>query len=73
MKKILTLLVLVLLVSNIYAGGRGSGRHKTYGFSFSPSRALGIQTMKQRIARATGIPTTKQGRRAKVGRLLGIK
>ena len=40
------------------------------GTSFSPSRALGIDVLKRRIARATGIPTTKQGLERKVGRLV---
>jgi len=44
-------------------------RRKKYGFSFSWKRALGVQTAKQKIARKTGIPTTKQGRQRKVGRL----
>ena len=43
------------------------------GLSFSWKRALGITSAKRTIAKATGIPTTKQGRRAKVGRLFGIK
>lgn len=43
------------------------------GLSFSWKRALGITSMKRKIAKATGIPTTKQGRRAKLGRWLGIK
>ena len=43
------------------------------GLSFSWKRALGITSAKKKIAKATGIPTTKQGRRAKVGRLFGIK
>jgi len=48
-------------------------RRKKYGFSFSWRRALGIQTAKQRIARATGIPTTRQGRQRKLGRfILGL-
>lgn len=46
---------------------------KIPGLSFSWKRALGITKVKQRIARATGIPTTRQGRHAKLGRsLLGI-
>jgi hypothetical protein len=32
----------------------------------SMSRALGISKVKQDIARATGIPTTKQGRKRKL-------
>ena len=43
------------------------------GLSFSWKRALGITSAKRKIAKATGIPTTKQGRREKVGRLFGIK
>ena len=43
------------------------------GLSFSWKRALGITSAKRKIAKATGIPTTKQGRRAKVGRLFVIK
>ena len=43
------------------------------GLSFSWKRALGITSAKRKIAKATGIPTTKQGRRVKVGRLFGIK
>ena len=43
------------------------------GLSFSWKRALGITSAKRKIAKATGIPTTKQGRLAKVGRLFGIK
>lgn len=43
------------------------------GLSFSMNRALGITNAKRKIAKATGIPTTKSGRRAKVGRLFGIK
>lgn len=37
------------------------------GMSFSWKRATGISGAKQRIARATGIPTTKQGRQRKIG------
>lgn len=41
------------------------------GLSFSYKRALGITSAKRRFARATGIPTTRSGRRAKVGRMMG--
>ena len=41
------------------------------GLSFSWKRALGVTKAKRRIARATGIPTTRSGRRAKAGRLMG--
>ena len=43
------------------------------GFSFSWKRALGITKIKRKIAKASGIPTTKQGRRNKIGRLFRIK
>lgn len=36
---------------------------------FSWKRALGISKMKSKIAKATGIPTTKQGRRLKAQRM----
>ena len=41
------------------------------GVSFSMNRALGITKAKQKVARTTGIPTTKQGRQQKAGRMLG--
>lgn len=47
------------------------GRRRKFGFSFSPKRALGISSLKQKVARATGIPTTRAGRQRKVGRALG--
>ena len=40
------------------------------GLTFSWKRALGITSLRQKIARATGIPTTKQGRQRKLERLL---
>ena len=43
------------------------------GLSFSWKRAVGISGMKGKIAKATGIPTTKSGRQKKLGRILGIK
>lgn len=43
------------------------------GLTFSWKRALGITDTKRRIAKATGIPTTKTGRRNKFGKFLGIK
>ena len=46
---------------------------KIPGLSFSWKRALGITSAKRKIAKATGIPTTKAGRQRKVGNLLGIK
>lgn len=45
------------------------------GFSFK--RLLGISRAKNKLARYTGVPTTKQGRKRKInsiiGKLLGIK
>ena len=38
------------------------------GTSFSPRRLLGTDVLKRKIAKATGIPTTKQGLERKVGR-----
>ena len=43
------------------------------GLTFSWKRALGITKAKRDLAKATGIPTTKQGRRNKIGKLLKIK
>lgn len=40
---------------------------KIPGLSFSLKRALGISAAKQKIARATGVPTTKQGLERKIG------
>jgi hypothetical protein len=53
--------------------GEKMGRRKTFGFSFSWKRALGISALRGKIARATGIPTTKSGLQRKIGRsALGI-
>lgn len=38
-----------------------------FGFSFSLSRLLGVAQAKQRFARTTGIPTTKNGLQRKLG------
>ena len=45
------------------------------GTSFSPSRALGIDVLKRGIAKATGIPTTRQGLERKIGHTIvkGVK
>ena len=40
------------------------------GFSFSWKRALGITQTKQKIARKTGIPTTKAGLERKIGKMI---
>ncbi|MDE7399196.1 MAG: hypothetical protein K2N06_06675 [Oscillospiraceae bacterium] len=44
------------------------GGIKIPGVSFSWKRALGITAAKQKIARKTGIPTTKAGLERKVGK-----
>lgn len=38
------------------------------GFSFSWKRAVGITKAKQKFARKTGIPTTRQGLERKIGK-----
>ena len=38
------------------------------GLSFSVKRAVGITKVKQKVARATGVPTSTQGRKLKTGR-----
>lgn len=40
------------------------------GLSFSWKRALGVSKAKRKVARMTGIPTTKSGRQRKIGRML---
>lgn len=37
------------------------------GLSFSLKRAVGISGLKTKVARKTGIPTTKQGLERKIG------
>ena len=43
---------------------------KIPGVSFSLNRALGITSAKRKVAKATGIPTTKAGRQRKAGKIL---
>lgn len=43
---------------------------KIPGLSFSWKRALGISRLKAKVARKTGIPTTKDGMNRKLGCLL---
>jgi hypothetical protein len=40
---------------------------KKFGFSFSLNRAIGVTSAKQKLARQTGIPTSKSGLERKVG------
>lgn len=49
------------------------GKKVIPGLSFSWKRALGVTGAKRKVAKATGIPTTKQGRRNKVASLFKIK
>lgn len=46
---------------------------KIPGLSFSWKRMLGITKLKRKIAKTTGVPTTKSGRRNKAGKFLGIR
>ncbi len=48
-------------------------KFKIPGVTFSWKRAFGVTKVKRKIAKATGIPTSKSGRRNKLGRMLGIK
>ena len=43
---------------------------KIRGLSFSWSRLLGIAGLKNKIARETGVPTTRGGLERKIGRIL---
>lgn len=40
------------------------------GLSFSAKRAFGVTKAKRKIAKATGIPTTKSGRQRKIGKAI---
>ena len=40
---------------------------KIPGVSFSLKRAIGITAIKQKVAKKTGVPTTKQGLERKIG------
>jgi len=42
------------------------------GLSFSWKRALGVTRARQRLARKTGIPTTRSGWQRKAGRMMGV-
>ena len=41
---------------------------KKFGFSFSLNRLLGISSLKNKVARKTGVPTTRGGIERKIGR-----
>jgi hypothetical protein len=43
------------------------------GLTFSWKRALGVTAAKRKVSRATGIPLSRQGRRSKLGKWLGMR
>ena len=45
-------------------------KFKIPGVSFSLNRALGITQAKQKLARETGIPTSKAGLERKIGKMI---
>ncbi len=45
-------------------------KFKIPGVSFSLNRALGITQAKQKLARETGIPTSKAGLERKIGQMI---
>ena len=48
-------------------------KFKIPGLSFSWKRATGFTKAKRKVSKATGVPTSKQGRRNKIAKWLGIK
>ncbi|MFM1921804.1 MAG: hypothetical protein RLZZ303_3438 [Candidatus Hydrogenedentota bacterium] len=46
-------------------------RRRTYGFSFSWRRALGVSAAKGKISRMIGVPLTRSGRQRKMGSAAG--
>ena len=51
--------------------GSNMGRRRSYGFSFSWKRAIGLSGAKSRISRRLGIPLSRSGRQRKVGSKVG--
>jgi hypothetical protein len=43
------------------------------GLTFSWKRAVGVTRAKRAISKTTGIPLTRQGRRNKIGKWLGMR
>jgi hypothetical protein len=43
------------------------------GLTFSWKRALGVTAAKRKVSRAMGIPLSRQGRRSKLGKWLGMR
>ena len=60
-------------IKGIAISGNGPTVVTDCGLTFSWKRALGVTKVKRKIAKATGIPTTRQGRRAKFARLFRIR
>jgi hypothetical protein len=52
-------------------GGVKTAKKGVPGLSFSLSRATGVSSAKSKVAKSTGIPTTKSGRQKKIGGLFG--
>lgn len=46
-------------------------RRRTYGFSFSWRRALGVSAAKGKLSRMIGVPLTRSGRQRKMGSAAG--
>ena len=54
-----------------YVDGATDRRYNVMSFGgFSWKRAMGVSTAKRKIAKATGIPTTKAGRKRKAQNML---
>ena len=69
---------LKLRISKVWNGGAvlfalGGFMKLGPGLTFSWKRALGVTKLKRSISKTTGIPTSRSGRRAKVGRWMGMK
>jgi hypothetical protein len=43
------------------------------GLTFSWKRALGVTRLLRNVSRRTGVPLTRQGRRAKLGKWMGMR
>lgn len=59
--------------ARVQPAGTVTGMKLGPGLTFSWKRALGVTSAKRKISRATGIPLSRSGRRAKLGRMLGMK
>jgi len=59
---------LVVVGTTLGLTPEGVDMGRKYGFSFSLKRALGISSARNKLARMTGIPTTRSGVERKIGR-----